>query len=128
MAQHAAADVPEEPPAVLRDDELKALLATCDGTDFDDRRDTAILRLFLDSGIRRAEIAGLRVDRPRLRPQHRRRARQGPTSAGRAVRPQDRPGARPLPPRPRPPPHATDGWLWLGKQGRLDDYRHRASS
>jgi hypothetical protein len=40
----------------------KALLATCDGTDFEDRRDTAILSLFLDSGIRRAEIAGLRVD------------------------------------------------------------------
>ena len=34
--------------------------ATCDGTDFDDRRDTAILSLLLDSGIRRAEIAGLR--------------------------------------------------------------------
>ena len=54
--------IPDTPPPVLRDDELKALLATCDGTDFDDRRDTAILSLLLDSGIRRAEIAGLGVD------------------------------------------------------------------
>jgi site-specific recombinase XerC len=62
MANMKPPTVPEKPPTILRREELKALLATCDGTDFDERRDSAILRLFLDSGIRRAEIAGLRVD------------------------------------------------------------------
>ena len=47
---------------VLTDDELRALLDVCKGTGFDQRRDTAIVRLFIDSGIRRAEmlsVAGL---------------------------------------------------------------------
>ena len=36
-----------------------ALLATCDGTGFEARRDMAILRLFLDTGMRRTELANL---------------------------------------------------------------------
>lgn len=54
--------VPEEPPAVLKEDELTRLLKACDGRDFDDRRDAAIIRLLLDTGMRRAELAGLKVD------------------------------------------------------------------
>jgi integrase/recombinase XerC len=51
--------VPETPVPVLTDDQLRALLATCEGKDFVPRRDTAIIRLFVDTGCRRAEIAGL---------------------------------------------------------------------
>ncbi len=54
--------VPEEPPASLRDEELKAVLNACASSDFDARRDTAIIRLLLDTGMRRAELAGLRLD------------------------------------------------------------------
>ena len=54
--------VPEEPPAILRDEELKAILDACSGSSFEDRRDTAIVRLLLDTGMRRAELAGLKVD------------------------------------------------------------------
>lgn len=54
--------VPEEPPAILRDEELKAILDACAGADFDARRDTAIIRLLLDTGMRRAELAGLKLD------------------------------------------------------------------
>lgn len=113
--------IPEEPPAVLREDELKALLATCDGTDFDDRRDTAILSLLLDSGIRRAEIAGLQVAdvdfdhkivvvlgkgrRPRAVPFGRKTAQ----ALDRYLRIRGR------------HKDATEDWLWLGKQGRLND-------
>src|SRR3990170_1540910 len=61
MAHMRPPHVPEEPPEVLRPENLSALLATCAGTGFEDRRDTAILRLFLDSGIRLAEMAGLSV-------------------------------------------------------------------
>jgi len=48
--------------SVLTDDQLRELLATCSGRDFVSRRDNAILRLFIDTGIRRAEMAGLRVE------------------------------------------------------------------
>ena len=54
--------VPEEPPAVLREAELKAIFDACSGSSFEDRRDTAIVRLLLDTGMRRAELAGLKVD------------------------------------------------------------------
>ena len=38
-----------KPPPVLTDDELRRLLKSCEGRDFADRRDAAILRLFLDA-------------------------------------------------------------------------------
>ena len=49
--------IPDEPPAVLTDDELRRLLKSCEGRNFTDRRDAAILRLFLDTGVRVAEAA-----------------------------------------------------------------------
>lgn len=54
--------VPEQPIAVLSDDQLRALLKACDGKGFDDRRDSAIIRLLLDTGMRRGELVGLRVE------------------------------------------------------------------
>jgi site-specific recombinase XerD len=54
--------VPEEPPAVLRETELRAIFDATSGSSFEDRRDTAIVRLLLDTGMRRAELAGLKVD------------------------------------------------------------------
>ena len=52
--------VPVEPPTVLTNDELKALLATCSGSTFADRRDQAILWVFIDTGARIGEVAGIR--------------------------------------------------------------------
>jgi site-specific recombinase XerD len=47
----------------LREAQLKALLDTCEKMDtFENRRDAAILRVFIDTGARRAEIANLRYD------------------------------------------------------------------
>ena len=55
--------VPENPPPVLQEDELRALLATCEkGQSLEDRRDQALLRVFIDTGARRAEVGGLRFD------------------------------------------------------------------
>jgi len=51
--------VPEEPPPVLTEDDLRALLKTCNGLGFEDRRDAAIIRLFVDSGMRVSELTGL---------------------------------------------------------------------
>ena len=53
--------LPEFLPPVLTDDELRRLLKACEGTTFEDRRDMALIRLFLDTGCRRTEIANLKV-------------------------------------------------------------------
>ena len=47
---------------VLTEPELRRLLATVAGTDFDERRDAAIIRTFIGSGIRLAELTGLTAD------------------------------------------------------------------
>jgi len=63
MAHMRVPKVPEYEPPILREEELRKLLATCDkGEDFDDRRDAALLRVLIDTGMRRAECAGLRYD------------------------------------------------------------------
>jgi site-specific recombinase XerD len=54
--------LPEQETPVLRENELKALLKSCEGKEFVQRRDAAIIYLFLDSGIRRTELAALRVE------------------------------------------------------------------
>lgn len=62
MARMKPPRVPEQTVPVVGDDALKRLLASCAGRSFDDRRDHAILRVFIDTGARLAEVAGLRVD------------------------------------------------------------------
>lgn len=54
--------LPEEPPPVLREAELRALLAVCErDKTFAGRRDEAVLRIFMDTGARRGEVLGLSV-------------------------------------------------------------------
>jgi integrase len=48
--------------AFFTDEELTRLLKTCSGSSFADRRDTAIMRIFIDTGIRVSGLAGLRYD------------------------------------------------------------------
>jgi site-specific recombinase XerD len=62
MERIAPPIVPEEPVAVLTDDEIRRLLKVCDGRAFDERRDTAIIRVLFDTGARRAELANLTLD------------------------------------------------------------------
>lgn len=54
-------NVPDVPVPILTEEELRALVKVCEGRDFEARRDTAIIRLFIDTGMRRAELAGLSV-------------------------------------------------------------------
>lgn len=44
----------------LADEEILALLATCKGNDFLERRDTAIIRIFIDNGARVSGLANVR--------------------------------------------------------------------
>lgn len=121
MATMHPPQVPEEPPPVLREDDLRHLLASCAGTEFDDRRDAAIIRLFLDTGMRRAELAGLRLEdvdfeletalvlgkgrRPRACPF----GRKTTQALDRYLRARGKHPAAKLP------------WLWLGRKGRLTE-------
>jgi site-specific recombinase XerD len=43
-------------------EDIKKLLDTCAGNDFESRRDAAIIRLFADAGIRLAELTGLKLE------------------------------------------------------------------
>ena len=61
MARMRPPQVPEQPVAVFTDDELGRLLAACRGNTFEKRRDTALLRLLLDTGMRASELVGLMV-------------------------------------------------------------------
>jgi site-specific recombinase XerD len=61
MDRMRAPAIPENPPAVLSEAQLTRLLKACEGKGFDERRDTAFIRLFIDTGMRRAELAGLKV-------------------------------------------------------------------
>ena len=121
MARMRPPAVPDEPPPVLRTEELERLLAACAGTSFEERRDTAIIRLLASTGMRRGECIGLRVEdvdfdhevalvlgkgrRPRACPFDRQTSR----ALDRYLR------VRKL--------HfdADSPWLWLGKKGRLTD-------
>jgi site-specific recombinase XerD len=47
---------------VLSAEQLRALFAACAGRGFTEVRDLAILRLFVDSGMRRGEMAGLKLE------------------------------------------------------------------
>jgi integrase/recombinase XerD len=52
--------VPEDPVPVLDDEALRRLFETCEGRGFDERRDTAILHLFLDGGPAKPTAASRR--------------------------------------------------------------------
>jgi integrase/recombinase XerC len=54
--------LPEQPVGVIRAEHLTRLLRTCEGRDFTSRRDTAIILLLIDTGMRRAECVGMTLD------------------------------------------------------------------
>ena len=111
--------VPVQPVDVLTDDEVRALLATCKGNTFENRRDTALLRFLDDTGARASEVLGLAVtDLDQVQQVANvmgkgRRARAVPYGAktADALR-------RYLRARAQHPHHAATA-LWLGKKGPI---------
>jgi site-specific recombinase XerD len=114
--------IPETPVPVLDHDQLAALLKTVDGArDFESRRDAALMRLMVDTGMRRGELAGLTLadldldqdiayvigkgSRPRQCPLG---AKTG-QALERYLRERSKRSDAGLP------------WLWLGRRGRLTD-------
>lgn len=113
--------VPESPVPVISEDELRKLLAVCDGTGYEERRDNAIIRLLADCGVRCSELMNLTladVDRdqqvifvvgkgrrPRAVPYGKRTAQ----ALDRYLRARAR------------HPYAEEKWMWIGAKGRLGD-------
>ena len=54
--------IPDSPVPVVSVDDFRKLLKTAEGRGFVERRDTAILLVMFDTGIRRGEVAGLRLE------------------------------------------------------------------
>jgi site-specific recombinase XerD len=112
--------VPDTPVPVLTDEDLRRLLLACEGNDTEDRRDMAVLRLFLDSGMRLSELTNLKVTdidldaRVAIVMGKGRRPRACPFGAKTA-------GAldRYLHARARDPSAATSDALWLGARGPM---------
>jgi site-specific recombinase XerC len=126
MAKMRPPKIPEKPVPVLPDDDIRRLLDSCAGKDFRDRRDLAIIRLFLDTGMRLEGMAGLRhnADDPELSDVDLRSRVVRIVAKGRRelVLPIGAKAARDIDRYIRVragQPHAADPWLWLGKKGRL---------
>jgi site-specific recombinase XerD len=111
--------------AFFDDDELSRLLTACQGTTFEDRRDTALTRILIDTGMRVSGLANLRYDPEEdaqndvfLTQRHLRiRLKGGDETlvpigkkAAAAVDRYIRVRARHA--------HASSPWLWLGSTGR----------
>lgn len=62
LAKVARPKVPEVPVPVVSDADLATLLKSVAGKTFEERRDNAILRLFLDCGVRLDEVGRLAVE------------------------------------------------------------------
>jgi site-specific recombinase XerD len=62
MERMSPPHVPEQPVPILDDELLAKLLRTCQGNTFENRRDSAIIRLLLDTGMRAGELVGLQLD------------------------------------------------------------------
>jgi len=61
MATMSHPQIHEKVPNIITDADLRALIAVTSGREFNDRRDRAIIRLLLDTGMRRGELVGLNV-------------------------------------------------------------------
>lgn len=59
MQRMKSPSVPERTTPILSDADVRKILHTCEGRDFEDRRDAAIIRLLFDTGMRRAECANM---------------------------------------------------------------------
>jgi site-specific recombinase XerD len=62
MARMSPPIVPEVPVPVVSDEDLRKLLKACEGAAFESRRDLALIRVFMDTGVRLAECTGMRLE------------------------------------------------------------------
>jgi site-specific recombinase XerD len=119
MAGMSPPTIPERPVPVYERDELRALLKATEGTGFEARRDHALIRMFIATGVRLGEMAGMKVDSLA-------RDEQSVLVIGKGDR------GRWVPYSPnaaqaldrymrerRRHPQGDQEWLWVGQRGRL---------
>lgn len=115
MARIKAPHIPEKPTPILSEDELKRLFKALEGSSLEDRRDMAIIRLMLDTGMRVGEVASLTLDSLDLIHRLIRVQRKGGAVAeipvGKKVA---RDLDRYIRMRRRDPRYANMPWLWVG--------------
>ncbi|MGA7416409.1 MAG: tyrosine-type recombinase/integrase [Acidimicrobiales bacterium] len=123
MAGMRAPKVEHDPVPIVPDDVLARLVKARAGKTLEDRRDTAIFRVFLDTGCRLSEVTNLRVSDVNLDNQtiqvlgkgNRVRHVTFGMKAAQAIERYLR-----LLERERPEMIAEpDSWLWVGRQGRM---------
>jgi site-specific recombinase XerD len=111
--------IPERPVPVYERDDLRALLRATEGRGFEPRRDHALVRMFIATGVRLGEMAGMRLDSLA-------RDEQSVLVVGKG----DRGRWVPYSPKAataldrylrerRRSPQAGLEWLWVGQRGRL---------
>ena len=120
MARMHAPSVPSDPPPIVTHEQIAAFVKACSGTDFDSRRDLALLLFYYDTGARLSELAGVQVEDLDMA-----QAVAIVTGKGGSKRalPFGANVARSLNRYLRARAHhreARSEWLWLGKRGRLE--------
>ncbi len=126
MARMRPPKIPEDLVPVFTDDELRRLLAACAGRDFEARRDTALLRVFIDTGARVSEVAGLQYAPDAVDDNHVDLADRQLLVLGKGRRPRllriGKSTAKDLDRYLRARathPYADQPWLWLGRKGHM---------
>ncbi|MCC7364833.1 MAG: tyrosine-type recombinase/integrase [Dehalococcoidia bacterium] len=121
MAKMKPPQLPEKLVPVVGQQDLAKLFKVCGGTGFEERRDKAIISLFIDTGIRLAEMAGLNLDDIDF-------AEREVTVMGKGRRPrvlrmvkETRSDLERYRLSRIRHPHADEEAFWLGRKGRLND-------
>ena len=119
MAKMKPPRVPEKMVPVIKPEDLRKLLRILSGTDFESRRDKAIVSLFIDTGLRIAEMAGINVDDIDM--EERQVVVMGKGRRSRSVRfvKESRSDITRYLLRRAQHPHAENDALWVGKRGRM---------
>ncbi len=120
MARMTPPKIPEKLVPVVKEADLKTLLRTLSGQDFESRRDKAIFSMFIDCGLRVSEMASLDMDQVDIE------EREVTILQGKGRKPrrlrftrETRQDLQRYLLRRRGHPHAEDAALWVGKRGRV---------
>lgn len=119
MAKMKPPRVPEKMVPVIRQDDLRKLLKAVAGSDFESRRDKAIISLFIDTGLRIAELTGIQLDDVEM--EERELVVMGKGRRSRSVRfvKETRGDIQRYLLKRHQHPHADAAALWLGKRGAM---------
>lgn len=121
MARMAPPSIPEAPVPVFTAVELKQLVKACAGGGFENRRDLAIVRMFIYTPVRLGEAAGIRLEDLELDDAVVRVTGKGSRTRDLPLKPKAVESLDNYLRERRKHTRASEPWLWLGIRGRLTD-------